>query len=383
MKELQELRNRIDEIDSKLIEIFEERMKVVSEVGRVKRENGIGTLNEKREEEVIERGRSLVKDKTYEESTISMLKSIMAISRSHQNSSNCRDKIDAIDKIMDSVVEKKDKPRVVYQGVEGAFSFEALKQFSSDCSYTNVDNFRDVFEALENGECDYGILPIENSSTGAINDVYDLMREYKTYIVGEELVKIEQCLFGVEGAKIEDIKEIYSHPQGFSQSSNFLSQYGDIRLMPYNNTAMAAKMVSEEKNISKAAICSKAAGEIYGLKCIKEGINNLTNNYTRFIIVGKNLECDDQCNKVSVILTLPHVSGSLYETLAHFANNGLNMLKIESRPTGDKAFEYFFYIDFTGNLDDGVTRKVIEDLACESIDFRLIGCYKQSCDMIK
>ena len=135
------------------------------------------------------------------------------------------------------------------RGVEGAFSFEALKQFSSDCSYTNVDHFRDVFEALEKGECDYGILPIENSSTGAINDVYDLMREYKTYIVGEELVRIEQCLFGVQGAKIEDIKAIYSHPQGFSQSSNFLSQYSDIRLMPYNNTAMAAKDVYKRQSL--------------------------------------------------------------------------------------------------------------------------------------
>lgn len=272
---------------------------------------------------------------------------------------------------------KKSQLKVGYQGVKGSFSEQALKeQFGSDIISINVEEFVDIFEALKNNDIDYGVLPIENSSTGGISDVYDLLRQYGFYIVGERCIKIEHQLMGIEGTRLQDIKEVYSHPQAFSQSSKFFKNNKQIITIPYKNTATSAKYICEEQSKHKAAVASKKAALLYGLEIIETNINDNKYNYTRFIIIGKNKEIESKANKISIIVSTSHKPGALYDILGHFANNNLNMLKIESRPIVNKSWEYFFYIDFEGNLEDDVVKLAIDAIRNNSSVFQLLGNYK-------
>ena len=243
--------------------------------------------------------------------------------------------------------------KIGYQGVKGSFSEEAMIKYFGE-SHTTIDyeEFEDVFVALKNNEIDYGILPIENSCTGAITTVYDLLVKYGLYIVGEECIKIDQNLIGVKGSKLEDIKEIYSHPQGFEQSSEFLSKQNNLKLIPFHNTAISAKYISELNDKSKAAIASLRAAKIYGLDVIEKEINDKDNNHTKFIIVGRKLESSKECNKITVVFSLDDKAGTLYNLLRHFAENNINMIKIESRPSKDQPWQYLLYVDFEGNIEN-------------------------------
>ncbi|MFD3157666.1 prephenate dehydratase [Haloimpatiens sp. FM7330] len=266
---------------------------------------------------------------------------------------------------------------VGFQGVKGSFSEQALiEYFGKDVAAKNVSDFEDVFLALENNEIDYGVLPIENSSTGAITEVYDLLRQYGFYIVGEKCVKVEHNLIGIKGTKLEDITEVYSHSQAFGQSKEFLKTYVDWKLIPYKNTAMSAKLIKDENQKEKAAVASRRAAELYGLEIIASNINFNKKNYTRFIVIGKNLDLNDEVNKISVVVSTPHKAGELYGILRHFAEHDLNMLKIESRPIIDRSWEYFFYIDFEGNLNEKVVEDAIKLIEKNSSFFQLLGNYK-------
>lgn len=266
--------------------------------------------------------------------------------------------------------------KVGFQGVSGSFSEEALfLYFKENFQTVAVQEFEDIFKGIINNDFDYGILPLENSSTGAIAHVYDLLNENEVYIVGEIFLKVKHHLLALPEAVIEDIKEVYSHPQGFEQSRPFLKRYPLWKLIPHYNTAKSAELIMKTRDKTMAAIASLRAAEIYGLNILREGINTNSSNTTRFIILSKNLTIKEQSNKVSIVLATKHTAGSLYKVLKHFAENGINMLKIESRPIPDKPWEYFFYVDFEGNLEDDKILKTIDRIKEDSEYFKILGNY--------
>lgn len=381
---LSECRNEIDKIDKELVELFEKRMNVAINVAKYKIENNIPIFNGAREAEVIEKNINRLNNKEYSRLTEKFFTHLMELSRSLQadiiygNNKNSRI-IDSIEENISTNESKRDLEniKIGYQGVRGSFSEEAMiKYFGENHTTTDYEEFEDVFLALKNNEIDYGILPIENSSTGAITTVYDLLVKYGLYIVGEECIKIDQNLIGVKGSKLEDIKEIYSHPQGFEQSSEFLSKQNNINLIPFHNTAISAKYISELNDKSKAAIASLRAAKIYGLDVIQKEINDKDNNHTKFIIVGRKLESSKECNKITVVFSLDDKSGTLYNLLRHFAENNINMIKIESRPSKNEPWQYLLYVDFEGNVENEDVKKAIKLIEEKSEYFKLLGCYE-------
>ncbi|QUH29666.1 prephenate dehydratase [Vallitalea guaymasensis] len=267
--------------------------------------------------------------------------------------------------------------RVGFQGVKGAFGEEALYNYFGEEVHTiAVKNFEDICTSLESGTIEYGVLPIENSSTGAISDVYDLINKYECHIVGETHVKVNHNLMGIKGCKMEDIEEVYSHPQAFEQSKNYLNNY-KWKLVPYYNTAKSAEYIMKQGNKKIAAIGSKKAAQLYNLDILASNINSNNTNTTRFIILGKKLMVNEDCNKISVVLSTEHKAGALYHVLKHFAENNINMLKIESRPRGNTPWEYNFYIDFEGNINNDIIRKALEKMSKDCHHFKILGNYKQ------
>lgn len=270
-------------------------------------------------------------------------------------------------------------PRVGYQGVLGSFSEEAATNYFKDAKalYNRYDGFEDVMDALTSNEIDYGVLPIENSYTGEVIDVYDLIQKYNLYIVGEEIVKVTHNLVGIKGSNIEDLKEVYTHPQALGQCKKYLKEHAHILSIPYANTAMAAKYISELGDKTKAAICSKKAAYLYNLQILDEEVNTKSNNYTRFIILSKTMHITPECDKVSIVFTTKHTSGALYNVLSHFAYNGLNLLKIQSRPLKEKTWHYFFFVDLEGHLEDANMLIALGKVSKESEHFSILGGYKQ------
>ena len=375
MSNLDVYREEIDAIDKELIRLFEKRMNVVLNVARYKKENNMEIFQNGREEEVINKAVNNIVNKDYAKEVKEFITSTMEISRGLQ-----KRKIEGVknlDEVEVKVCDLKVKGKLGFPGVKGAYSEEALlKFFGNDNEIISYKNFEDVFVALDNNEIEYGIVPIENSSTGAITDVYDYLRKYDFYIVGEESIKVNQNLIGIKGTKLEDVKEVYSHPQGISQSSNYLKQFNDWKLIPFVNTATSAKLVKDLGDKSKVAIASARAADIYGLDVIEEGINNIADNSTRFVIISKEMKVVPGADKVSVVLSLEHKAGTLYKLLRYFADNNINMMKIESRPMKETSWRYFIYVDFQGDINGEETKKALEQIEKESAYFKILGAYK-------
>ncbi len=269
------------------------------------------------------------------------------------------------------------KYKVGFQGVNGSFSHQALiEYFGSGIAAVNYPSFKDIFNALGNGEVKYGIVPLENSSTGGISEVYDLLGEYGYYITGEKCLKVDQNLLGIKGTDISQIKEVYSHMQGFLQSKNYFDQHHEWRLIPYHNTAKSAMYVGQQKSINKACVASRKAAEIYGLEILKANINDNNNNYTRFIVIGRDQEIGQECEKITIVTSLPHKAGSLYKLLKHFADNKSNLFKIESRPIMGRPWEYLFYIDFQGNMKEKITMNIFNAMKEDGLNYKFLGNYK-------
>ncbi|MHC6180529.1 bifunctional chorismate mutase/prephenate dehydratase [Clostridium sp. JNZ X4-2] len=374
MESLDELRNKINKIDGEMIELFQQRMNIVSKVAEYKEKKHMEILDKSREEDIIKIHLDNIGHRSMANEIEVFLRDVMSISKSLQKKKimglHNKDNTSKI-RTYNSSCE------VGFQGIFASFSYEALTNYFGDKVKTaGFDNFKDVFQALENGNIDYGVLPIENSSTGGISEVYDLLEKHKFYIVGEKCIKVNHNLIGTAGASIEDIREVYSHSQAFMQCSSFLEKHKEWRLIPYFNTARSAEYVKKENNKIKASIASKKAAEFYGLNILEENINYNSDNYTRFIIIGRNMEYDKKCDKVSILVTLPHKSGTLYNILKFFWENNLNMTKIESRPMINKPWQYFFYIDFCGNIMENGTENAIEGIERESSYFKLLGNYR-------
>lgn len=374
MDDLDYLRKQIDEIDDSLVESFLRRMEIVKKVADYKKKNGMNVLVKEREKQVIEKHTKNIKDETQKNEIRGFLENIMYLSR--QNEEKIIKKDLKINEKLDKTEYEKLSHRIGYQGIKGSFSYKALCEYFGEKALSSPFlSFKNVFKALDNDEIQYGVLPIENSFTGSITEVYDLLGKYNFYIVGEKCIYVEHNLLGVKGTKLSDIEEVYSHEQAFLQCSGFLENYSSWRCIPYINTAKSAEYVSMENLKSKACIAGKQAAGIYGLSIIKENINNVKNNYTRFIIIGKKADVQKTCNKVSIVIALPHKAGSLCSVLMHFTENNLNMVKIESRPIKGKPWQYFFYIDFMGNLLHPNTKNALSSIEKESLYFKLLGNY--------
>lgn len=373
MELLEDYRVEIDKIDREITQLLEKRMNVAKAISKYKMENNMQIFHPDREKMVIEKNKGYLENKEYEELVESFYDNLMYLSRLVQQK-----EIYPENKIYTKPY-KNDRENLVvgYQGVAGSFGNEAmLKYFKNIKEAKSYEKFEEVFKAVESGEIEYGILPVENSSTGGIGTVEDLLKEYNLYIVGEECIKISQNLVGIKGATIDDIKEVYSHPQGFEQSTKFFDKHKNYNLIPYSNTAISAKLVSDLKDKSKAAIASERAAKLYDLKIIKKDVNDLKNNYTRFIVIGRDLECDETCDKVSILFSVEDTSGGLYNLIRDIKEFGLNMSKIESRPNRNNPWNYIFFVDFDGNLFDENIKQAVNVIARNSKYFKLLGCYR-------
>ena len=370
---LGDYRTEIDKIDEEMTKLLEKRMNISKAISKYKMEHDMQIFHPEREKIVIEKNKGYLENKEYGDLVESYYDNLMYLSRLVQQT-----EIYSENNIYTKPY-KNDRENLVvgYQGVPGSFGNEAmLKYFKNIKEAKAYEKFEDVFKAVENGEIEYGILPVENSSTGGIGTVEDLLKEYNLYIVGEECIRISQNLVGIKGATVDDIKEVYSHPQGFEQSTKFFDKHKDYNLIPYSNTAISAKLVSDLKDKSKAAIASERAAKLYDLKIIKKDVNDLKNNYTRFIVIGRDLECDETCDKVSILFSIEDTSGGLYTVIRDIKEFGLNMSKIESRPNRNNPWNYIFFVDFDGNLFDENIKKAINTIARSSKYFKLLGCYR-------
>lgn len=374
--DLLELREKLDGIDEQIVRLYEERMEICSQVADYKIATGKKVLDKSREEEKLRKVRALAHNDFNACGVQELFEQIMSMSRKLQY--HKLSEKGAIGKLPFIGVDgiDKQKARVVFQGAEGAYSQMAMIQyFGPDVNCFHVDTFRDAMCAIEEGSADYAVLPIENSTAGIVNEIYDMLAEFENYIIGEQIIRIEHCLLGVPGTNLEQIKTVYSHPQSLMQSARYLNAHGDWRQISMQNNAFAARKVSDDKDMSQAAIASEHAAKIYGLDILERGVNQSETNSTRFIIVTNQKIFLKDAGKVSICLEVPHESGSLYHMLSHFIYNGLNMTRIESRPIEGRNWEYRFFIDFEGNLADGAVKNALRGLREEARNMRVLGNY--------
>lgn len=374
--DLTELRAQIDNIDRQIVELYEQRMEVSGQVAEYKIETGKKVFDKAREEEKIQKVKSLTHNDFNSYGVEELFEQIMAMSRKLQYQMLTeKGSIGRLPFIgVDSL--EKEKARVVYPGAEGSYAQAAMEQFfGKNVNSFHVDTFRDAMIAIDEGSADYAVLPIENSTAGIVNEIYDMLVEFENYIVGEQIIKIEHCLMAVPGTKIEDIHTVYSHPQSLMQSARYLQGHASWKQISMNNNAFAARKVAEDKDKTQAAIASAHAAETYGLSVLEQGVNQSETNSTRFIIVTNQKIFLKDAKKVSICFEIPHKSGSLYHMLSHFIYNNLNMNKIESRPIEDRNWEYRFFIDFDGNLADSAVKNALRGLRDEARDMKILGNY--------
>ena len=376
MESLQELRGQLDEIDAQIVDLYQKRMDVCEKVGEYKVASGKKVFDKQRENEKLAAVTAGVSNEFYKKGLRELYEQLMAMSRKMQY--QLLNKRGALGRLPFIGMEKLDVDgaRIVFQGTEGAYSQAAMeKYFGTDLNSYHVETFRDAMEAIEEGSADFAVLPIENSSAGVVNQVYDLLMEFENYIVGEILLPIDHTLAALPGTKLSEIERVYSHPQALMQSAKFLDNHREWQQISVANTAVAAKKVLEDNERKKAAICSKYAAEFYGLEVLEEKINHNKNNTTRFIIVTNQKIFLKDATKISICIEAAHQSGSLYRLLSHFIYNDLNMIKIESRPIEGRNWEYCFFIDFEGNMADGAVKNAIRGLREESRSLKILGNY--------
>ena len=367
--DLMSLRQEIDRLDAILTDTLEKRMDVVQQVAAYKDARNMQVLDREREEQVIAKVVGMLKNPAYAPHMKQIMEKIMETSRNLQ--------IDILAANIKMKEQNADPIRVGYQGVKGSFSHQALEDYFAGIAKVEMNfvHFEDVVVAVKNHEIKYGVLPTENSSTGGITEVYDLVRKYDCHIVGEKIIKVDQNLLGLPGAKIDDLKQVYSHPQGLEQSREFFKKHPAIELIPFFNTARSAQMVSESGDPAKGAVASRQAAKLYGLEILAANINYNYANHTRFIIIADQPEHRPDADKITVVIATQHEPGSLYKVLQHFYKGGLNMLNLESRPMEGRSWEYFFHIDLTGNLEDPNVRQGLQDVAEYSAYCKILGNY--------
>ena len=378
MSKLDVLRGNIDEIDHQIVHLFERRMAVTRAVGEYKQEIGMPVLDAARERDVIAKKLNMLTNKELQADVVLLYETIMGISRRQQRNLVAEGLENPnFTKIVTDIAHARtsvQNPRVVYQGEPGAYSeMASIRFFGDSVQAKGLEQFEDVFQALKNGEADYGVLPIENSSTGAIRQIYDLMTQYDCFVVGETTVAIQPCLMALPGASLDSIQTVYSHEQGLFQCEAYLNKHPKWNRVPQADTAGSANMVAKSGDRSKAAICSKRSAELYGLEILAEAINSNVNNTTRFVVVSPKMELREGRDKVSTCFCIPHQSGSLHEILTIFAVHGLNMVRLESRPIQGSSWEYMFFLEFTGDVTASGMEGVFRELTQSAEQVRVLG----------
>lgn len=376
--DINELRKEIDSIDNELVGLFEKRMRTASSIADYKRENGLPVSDKSREREVINKVTSKVSPEFGEYARV-LYQTIFDVSCSYQRSINAKKSalLEKIEKVTaETPKERPNRAVVACQGVEGAYSQHACDKMFAYPSIMYFSGFEDVFKAVDTGLCRYGILPVENSSAGSVNQVYDLMSKYNFYITHSLKLCIEHKLLANSGTSISAIKEIYSHEQALNQCSAFINELG-VKVHKCKNTAEAAKLVAESGRTDIAAIGSKDCAELYGLRVLSGNIQNTQNNYTRFICISKTPEIYPGAKKTSLMLTVQHKPGSLYNIIARFAALGLNLTKLESRPISGSNFEFMFYFDIDASVYSPEFRELIADLENDCETFTYLGSYTE------
>lgn len=376
MRDLLELRNEIDKIDKEMAALFEKRMGIAEEVAVYKIANGKKVFDKDREHSKLEALTGLVKGEFNRHGVYELFQHIMSISRMRQyqllEAQGASGRLPFIE--VDDI--DRDNIRVVYQGVEGAYSHAAMREyFGAEVNCFHVRTWRDAMEAIAEGAADYAVLPIENSSAGIVADNYDLLVDFENYIVGEQVIRCDHVLAGLPGTSVSEIKKVYSHQQALSQCDEYLETHRTWQLIPYDNTARAAQKVREDGDRTQAAICSRFAADYFGLNILAENIYYNVNNSTRFIVVTNQRVFRKNATKISICFETPHSSGSLYNILSHFIYNDLNMTKIESRPIYGRNWEYRFFIDFDGNLSDSAVKNALRGIREEAINMKILGNY--------
>ena len=377
--DLKELRNEIDLIDDQIVKLFGQRMDVAARVAEYKKQNNMPIFVPAREREKLQD----VSEKAGPEManyTRVLYSMLFELSRSYQSKQNTV--ANELYGNISNAIENTPKlfpqaPMVACQGVEGAYSQIACEKIFKSPFIMYFKNFEGVFTAIEQGLCQYGILPLENSTAGSVNKVYDLMIKHNFSIVRTFRLKVDHNLLVNPGTKLEDIKEIYSHEQAISQCAQFLHGLKSVKIIPVENTAVASEMVSESGRKDIAALSSRNCAELYGLTCLAASIQDNGNNYTRFICISKNLEIYPGADKTSVMMVLPHRPGSLYKMLARLYTLGINVTKLESRPLPDRDFEFMFYFDLETSIysDEFVQLMCELDSLCE--EFKYLGSYSE------
>ncbi|MBC8571151.1 bifunctional chorismate mutase/prephenate dehydratase [Zongyangia hominis] len=378
--DLTQLRQQIDEVDGQIVELFKTRMALVDGVARYKREHSIPVLHAGREEEVLDRAAKLAGPELAGASRV-LFTTLMDVSKGSQYSQNLPP-----DSKLLSYRDRAKEPfvlpsaaRVGCQGVMGAYSSIAARRMFPQPDLRFYRHFADVFDAVDQGEIDFGVLPIENSSAGSVGEVYDLMKAHDFSIAAALKLRIDHCLVAKDSMDIGKITKVYSHEQGINQCRRLFDEHPHLEPEVFSNTAAAAEFVSKSTDGTLAAISSKETAELYGLKILKENVQDNDFNFTRFIIITKDFVRTADADKISLSLVLPHRAGSLYHVITRFAVLGLNLTKLESRPIPGRDFEFRFYFDFEGSILDDKVLSLLHQLDQQLEYFSFLGNFHEHC----
>ena len=377
--DLSEIRQEIDKIDDELVKLFCARMHLSAQVADYKKANNMPIYVPARERAILQSVAEKAGPEMANYARV-MYSMLFELSRSYQSKRN--NEISSLFHQISQAIDTTPKlfpqaPMVACQGVEGAYSQIACEKIFKNPFIMYFKSFEGVFQAIEQGLCQYGILPIENSTAGSVNKVYDLMISHNFSIVRTFRLKVDHNLLANKGATLESIREIYSHEQAINQCAGFLSTLKNVTVIPVANTALAAEMVSKSGRTDVAALSSRSCAELYNLACLANSVQDKGNNHTRFICISKNLEVYPGADKTSIMMILPHRPGSLYKVLARLFTLGINVTKLESRPLPDREFEFMFYFD----LETSIYSEEFIQLMCELDDlceeFKYLGSYSE------
>ena len=376
--ELQDIRARIDDVDEQMLTLFLERMSLSEEVASYKRERHLPIFNKTREREVLARVTEKAGDR--ERYAYHLFTTLMELARSRQ-----AELISTPTKVAEQVKAGLANGADVFpqtgliacQGIEGANSQVACDRILPRGHIIYVKTFRAVASAVESGLCKFGVLPIENSSNGSVRAVYDLLQDHNLSIVRAARLHIRHELLALPGVKLSDVTEIYSHEQAIGQCGKFLSGLNGVRVIPCDNTAVAAQMVAESGNRRAAAISSHVCAALYGLDCLNPDIQDSDNNYTRFICVTKEPTIYAGANRISLIISTENRPGALYDILSKLAALGINMSKLESCPVTGRNFEFIFFLELEASVQDPSVLPMLEELERSNPGFLFLGSYAE------
>lgn len=377
--DMTDYRNRIDEIDAKLTELFQERMDTAAEIAAYKKEHGLPVFDPSRERAKLSDIASKVRPE-FQGFAESLYSTIFDLSRSYQrklNSPRNETQLKITEALENTPQLFPERPFVACQGVEGAYSQHACTRIFKAPNIMYFSSFEGVFRAIDQGLCKYGVLPLENSTAGSVNRIYDLMMQYDFSIVRSARIKVDHCLLVNDGAQISDIKEVISHEHALTQCENFLKTMPGVKITAVENTAAAARKVMESGRRDLACLSSRDCAELYSLKCLRAGVQDSGSNFTRFICISKKLEIYPGADRTSIMLALPHRPGALYSALGRLYALGINLIKLESRPLSGSDFEFMFYFDLETSVYSDAFMQVFSDIEGMCSTYKYLGSYSE------